>query len=163
MGRLHVVITGPGPAAAPADLDVAAPPPDPGVEYTWLVETSDDGTTWWPATHPVHRDRDSGGIEPAASAAELAGRVLARRFAALRDEHGWDWEELWFRVTVWDHQSACDSAGWQQAPYPPGQAGCDPQTYGRYLQANHAEPHAVEVRVPRQVRAAVHTPPAAVS
>jgi hypothetical protein len=152
------VTTGPVPAADPADSDVAGLPPDPGVEYTWLVETSDDGgVTWWTATHPVHHDRDSGGIERAASAEDLAELVLARRFAALRGERDWDWEELWFRVTVWDHGNACDWAGWQQPPYPPEQAGCSPQTYGAYLRHHRAEPHAVEVRVPRQVRAAVHT------
>jgi hypothetical protein len=147
------VTTGPVPAA---DTDPVGLPSDPGVEYTWLVETSDDGRDWWTATHPVHRDRDSGGIERAASAEALAGLVLARRFAVLRVERDWDWEELWFRVTVWDHENACDWAG-RQPPYPPERAGCSPQTYGAYLRHHRAEPHAVEVRVPRQVRAAVHT------
>ncbi|WP_285746481.1 hypothetical protein [Lentzea sp. NBRC 105346] len=131
---------------------------DPGVEYTWLVETSDDGSDWWTATHPVHRDQDSGGMEWAVSAEEVAERVLARQFTALRGERDWDWEELWFRVTVWDHANACDWAGWQQPPYLPEKAGCTPQTYGAYLRHHGAEPHAVEVRVPRQVRAAVHSP-----
>jgi hypothetical protein len=53
----------------------------------------------------------------------LAERVLARRFAALRGERDWDWEELRFRVTVGDHAGACDWAGCGQPPYPPEQAG----------------------------------------
>jgi len=45
-----------------------------------------------------------------------------------------------------------DYAGWEQPPYLPEQARASPEDYGRYLLAHRAEPHAGEVRVPRQVR-----------
>jgi hypothetical protein len=135
------------------------PPADPGDEYTWLIETSDDGRTWSQELHPVHGDRDSGGIERAASAEDLARDVLARRFAILREDQVYDWDELWFSATVWNHHAASDWAGWQQPPYPSEQAGQHPQSYGRYLQHHQAEPYAVEIRTPRQVRdAVVHRP-----
>lgn len=136
---------------------------DPGVEYAWLIETSDDGVTWWQASHPVHGTQDSGGIEWASGAEELARHVLARRLVALRGDTAYDWEELWFRVTIWDIGSAVDVAGWQNPPHRLDRTDQSPQTYGRYLQVNHAEPHAVEVRTPRQVRATVWNTPAATS
>lgn len=143
----------------------SAIPIDIGDEYTWLVETSDDGQAWSYELHPVHRDRDSGGIERATTAEDLAREVLTRRFALLRGDQDYDWDELWFRVIVWNHHAASDWAGWQRPPHPPEQAGQDPTSYGRYLQHHQAEPYTVEVRTPRQVRAAVrHTqPPGGVS
>lgn len=132
-------------------------------DYTWLIETSNDGATWWPESHPVHGDRYAGGIEPAPSAEDLARQVLTRRFAGLRADTTYAWEELRFRSTVWDHRNAVDYAGPHQPPYPPDQAGVDPQAYGRYLQAHRAMPYAVEVRTPRQVHAVVWSPPTAVS
>ncbi|WP_156893540.1 hypothetical protein [Actinokineospora enzanensis] len=125
---------------------------DPGTEYTWLVETSDDGADWWQELHPVHGSRESGGMEFARNAEELAAAVLGRRFAALHGDEIYDWEELWFRVTVWNHRAVSDWAGPHQPPYGLEQARTTPQTHGMYLKANKAEPHAVEVRVPRQVR-----------
>lgn len=126
---------------------------DPGDEYAWLIETSDNGVTWFQEIHPVHGMQHSGGIERAANAEDLARAVLARRFATLHDEdHCYDWDELWFRATVWDFRACVDYSGWQQPPYLPNQARVEPHNYGHYLQAHHAEPHAVEVRVPRQVR-----------
>lgn len=77
----------------------------------------------------------------------IARAVLARRFATLYDD-SYGWEELWFRATVWDFRACVDYSGWQQPPYLPDQARIEPNGYGRYLQANHAVPHAVEVRVP---------------
>jgi hypothetical protein len=124
----------------------------PGGEYAWLIETSDDGDTWSQEHHPVHGTRASGGIEQAASPDVLAAEVLARRFRTLHSDSGYDWEELWFRATVWDHQNCVDYADWEQSPYLPEHAQASPEDYGRYLLAHHAEPHAVEVRVPRQVR-----------
>jgi hypothetical protein len=128
---------------------------DPGVEYAWLVETSDDGDRWAQELHPKHGSRDSGGIETAASAEGLAQRVLAYRFAALREDTVYDWEELWFRVIVWDYGAVVDHTGWHEPPYRPERAGTSPQTYGRYLQTHRAQPHVVEIRTPRQVRNAV--------
>lgn len=128
---------------------------DPGDEYAWLIETSDDGDTWLQEHHPVHGTRDSGGIERGPRPEDLAREVLARRFALLRGDDRYAWEELWFRVIVWDFRACADYAGCQQPPYLPEQAQVDSQNYGRYLQVHRAEPHAVEVRVPRQVRAAV--------
>jgi hypothetical protein len=124
---------------------------DPGTEYTWLVEISNDGDTWWPESHPVDGS-DSGGIEAAHRPDELARTVLARRFAALHDDERYAWEELWFRATVWDHAAASAWAGPHQPPYLPEKSNATPDTYGQYLQAHHAQPYAVEVRVPRQVR-----------
>jgi hypothetical protein len=128
-------------------------------EYAWLVETSDDGNTWWQESHPGHGTRDSGGIEPAATAEDMARRVLERRFTALRGDTQYDWEELWFRVTVWDHYRA-NPPGWSEPPHRFEYVGGEPQNYGRYLQVHHAEPDAVEVRTPRQARNAVWHEPA---
>lgn len=130
-------------------------PTGPQDEYAWLIETSDDGATWWQESHPVHGDEHAGGIERAAAAEDLARRVLTRRFAALRGDTTFDWEELWFRTTVWDYRRAVDHSGPHQPPHLPDQAGTDPQSYGRHLQINGAEPHAVEVRTPSQARALV--------
>lgn len=141
--------------ALPSRVTNSALPADAGDEYTWLIETSDEGQTWWPERHPVYGDRDTGGIERAATAEDLAHTVLDRRFRALRWDEVYDWDDLWFRVTVWNHHAASDGAGWQQPPYPPDQAGQTPHHYGRYLQHHQVEPYAVEVRTPRQVRAAV--------
>ncbi|MGQ0773184.1 MAG: hypothetical protein ACT4NY_01995 [Pseudonocardiales bacterium] len=124
-------------------------------EYPWLIETSDDGATWWHESHPVHGDENAGGIEQASGAEDLARRVLIRRFAALRGDTTYDWEELWFRVTVWDYRHAVDHSGPHQPPHLPDRAGTDPRSYGRHLRVNGAEPHAVEVRTPRQTRALV--------
>jgi hypothetical protein len=130
-------------------------PAEPDTDYVWLVETSDDGNTWWEESHPVHGMRDSGGIELSATAEEMAQRVLDRRFAALHGDTRYDWEELWFRVIVWDHYRIANPAGWAEPPHRFEQGGGSAQNYGRYLQANHAEPDAVEVRTPRQARNAV--------
>lgn len=124
---------------------------DLGEEYAWVIETSDDGNTWSQEHHPVRGTRGSGGLERAASPEGLACEVLARRFATLRSDEGYDWEELWYRATVWNYHGCADYAGWNQPPYLPEQAQVSPEDYGRYLQTHHATPHAVEVRVPRQV------------
>lgn len=134
---------------------------DPGEDYAWLIETSDEGQTWWQESHPVHGLRGSGGIERAANAEALARAVLDRRFALLRGDYDYDWEGLYFRVTVWDFRACVDYAGWDRAPYLPEKARISPTGYGRYLQVHKAEPHAIEVRVPRQVRARVWATPRA--
>uniref|UniRef100_UPI003F499347 hypothetical protein n=1 Tax=Amycolatopsis sp. CA-096443 TaxID=3239919 RepID=UPI003F499347 len=136
-------------------------PADPGDEYTWLIETSDNGRTWSQELHPAHGDRDSGGIERAAIAEDLARDVLARRFALPREDRVDDWDEPWFGATVWNHHAASGWAGWPQPPYPPEQAGQNAQSYGRYLKHHQAEPCVVEARTPRQVRDAVLHRPAA--
>uniref|UniRef100_UPI003F497A45 hypothetical protein n=1 Tax=Actinokineospora sp. CA-119265 TaxID=3239890 RepID=UPI003F497A45 len=124
-------------------------------EYTWLIEVSDDGRDWSSAAH-ASGEHAAGGMERAVSAERLARDVLERRLATLRDEFDFEWEELWFRATVWEHRLACDWAGPHHAPHPPEQAGVAPGNYGAYLQTVRAEPDAVEVRVPRQVRTAAH-------
>lgn len=136
-------------------------PADRGDDYTWLIETSDDGRSWSYELHPVHGDRDAGGIERATTAEDLARAVLARRFGLLRTDQDYEWDELWFRVSVWNHRHACDWAGEWQPPFPPDVAEQEPRSYGRYLQLHEAEPFVVEVRTPRQVREAVQNLPAA--
>uniref|UniRef100_UPI003F497C89 hypothetical protein n=1 Tax=Amycolatopsis sp. CA-096443 TaxID=3239919 RepID=UPI003F497C89 len=106
-------------------------------------------------------NRDSGGIERAAGAEALVRTVLVRRFGLLREDREYEWDELWFRATVWNHRHACDLAGQWQPPFPPEEAEQDQRGYGNYLQLHEAEPFAVEVRTPRQVRDAVLNTPAA--
>ncbi|SFQ30203.1 hypothetical protein [Amycolatopsis rubida] len=86
--------------------------------------------------------------------------MLARRFGLLRTDRDYEWDDLWFRAIVWNHRNACDYAG-VQPPFLPEKAGQDPDRYGNYLLHHRAEPFAVEVRTPRQVRHAVLNAPAA--
>lgn len=120
-----------------------------------MIDTSDDGEKWWQERHPVHGSSRSGGIETARTAQELAERVLARRFTALRGDRAYDWEDLWFRLTVWDHLREADERGMDGRPHPPGKADIAPEIYGHYLGLHHAQPEVIRVFPPRQARDAV--------
>ncbi|RJQ66144.1 hypothetical protein D5S17_35535 [Pseudonocardiaceae bacterium YIM PH 21723] len=134
-------------------MDTEDTPPTPLDEFVWLIEKSDDGDTWWTGDHPVHGDLFAGGLALGSSAEEVARMMLERRITVLYEDTDFDWEELWFRCSVWNYQHAIDGTRFSGLPPRPlEESGTTAQAYGRYLRHHDEEPFAVEVRTSRQVR-----------
>ncbi|WP_309111411.1 hypothetical protein [Saccharothrix sp.] len=126
-----------------------------GRRFPWMIESCEDGRSWAQPRHPVARLARSGGIEYAATAECLAVDVLVRYIAAEHRENPEHLLRRWLRATVWDLDLAT-STNPAQPPYdPPDRAGIAPHRYGQYLAVHHAEPVAVVIRTPHQVRAVV--------
>lgn len=121
----------------------------PTTRYAFLIENSDNGTTWMQDLGMVEDSAAGAGVEQVhdANAQDYARRVLARRFAQLHDDDSTDWDDLWYRVCVWDIARAADYH-WASAPR---DEPSTPGVVGSWLQANGCAPHAVEVRTPSQV------------
>ena len=126
-----------------------------------MLEISLDGRDWMQEQHPKRGFAASGGIELAHSPEQLAARVPARRVAAPAADNRHDWEQLWARVTVWDHQAAADATPADQAPQrpehilaeladarDPAPAAAEYAMCGRFLQAWRVEPDVIDGLTP---------------
>ncbi|WP_444831577.1 hypothetical protein [Actinokineospora sp.] len=120
----------------------------PTVRWATLIESSDDGRRWHAATLAAIQ---SSGLEETReqSATQVARRLMVRAASALwaaRDTV--DWDDLWFRVVVWDLDRADTLSG---AYFPAGTIPTEPEVVGTWLAANTFVPHAVETRTPSQM------------